>query len=79
MKKIYDPDDAFDQMYENLQQDHPEISLISDIWEGVFENYENMYDEVHPNENGYKIIAEIIFRAIAPLLVENQLLRGAMQ
>ncbi|MDR1831736.1 MAG: GDSL-type esterase/lipase family protein [Fusobacteriaceae bacterium] len=75
MKKTYDPSGEFDEMYAGLQKDFPEINMISDIWNGVFANADAMYDEVHPNENGYEIIFWNIFREIRPLLEENGFLK----
>ncbi|MDR1834560.1 MAG: GDSL-type esterase/lipase family protein [Fusobacteriaceae bacterium] len=75
IKKIYDPAGEFDKMYGELWKDFPEISIISDIWNGVFANADAMYDEVHPNERGYEIIFWNIFTEIRRLLDENGLLK----
>jgi acyl-CoA thioesterase-1 len=45
------------------------IELREDIWDGVWGIH--MSDHIHPDEHGYKIMAENIFKVLKPYLQEN--------
>jgi len=49
------------------------IELIDDIWAGISEIH--MSDSHHPNEKGYRIMADHYFSALKPYLLENNLLK----
>lgn len=49
--------------------------FIPGILSGILTNPSNKSDFIHPNANGYKLIAERIYRAIKPCLQQNTLLR----
>lgn len=49
------------------------IELIENFWTDVWNTH--MSDEVHPNADGYEIIAGNIFTRIEPYLKENNLIR----
>ena len=42
--------------------------LIPDILKGVFDHPEYKFDEIHPNAQGYKLVAERIYQYIKPLM-----------
>ena len=42
--------------------------LIPDIMKGIFGNPDLKSDELHPNAKGYAIIAEKVYKSIAPLI-----------
>ncbi len=44
------------------------ILLIQDVFKDFSSNPKYMYDDVHPNSEGYKVIAKRIFEQIKPLL-----------
>ena len=56
-------DRGFGRSYEELADDTGAI-LISNIFEGIMGNRDLMSDPIHPNDAGYKIIAERFHKAI---------------
>jgi lysophospholipase L1-like esterase len=50
-----------------------ELELIEDIWSGVWGIH--MSDQIHPDAQGYELMAGIIFSRIEPYLRTNGLLR----
>ena len=63
---------SLDDMFSSLESSN-DIELIEDIWSGVWGVY--MYDEVHPNADGYTIMAENYFNAMQPYLETNGLVK----
>ncbi|MCL2186180.1 MAG: GDSL-type esterase/lipase family protein [Treponema sp.] len=71
----YDDQTSVINQYENLFNtlaSSNKVELINDIWSGVWGIH--MSDHIHPNENGYKIMADNYFNAIQPYLKRNRLL-----
>ena len=62
----------YDEMFNSLAISN-NAELIENIWTGVWGI--NMSDDIHPNENGYKIMAENYFKALKPYLEANNLLK----
>jgi len=51
------------------------VGYIDDIWTGIIDNDQYMFDPVHPNAAGYKKMADHIFKAVKPYLQEHNLLK----
>ena len=66
--------EAFDAMFTKLATDN-DITLIDDIWQGVWGIPANMSDMTHPNAAGYEIMATNIFNVMQEYLEANDLLR----
>ena len=62
----------YDDMFELLASSN-NAELISDIWAGVWGIH--MSDNMHPNEAGYKIMADNYFNAIKFYLENNSLVK----
>lgn len=58
------------ETFKNLDDIVTAIQL-PDILKGIFENPKYKSDGLHPNAEGYRIIAERIFRYLEPLLKES--------
>lgn len=56
-------DRGFGKAYKKLA-DETGALLIPDILEGIFGNRDLMSDPIHPNEKGYKIVAERFYKAM---------------
>lgn len=57
--------DPFDTEFEALRDTY-HTAFVSDVLDGLFGNPQYMSDTIHPNDTGYKIIAERIY----PVLFE---------
>jgi acyl-CoA thioesterase I len=60
-------------IYAELWSENPSLVQISNIWKGIGKN--QMSDPIHPNAEGYGIMAENIFSVMKPYLAENNLLK----
>ncbi len=56
--------EAYDKMYEELEKKSNKIIIIDNMWDDVFGEKNLMSDEIHPNEKGYKIFAENIYKTL---------------
>ena len=65
--------DDYKKIYAELWSENPGLGQISNIWKGIGIN--QMSDLIHPNAEGYSIMADNIFSAIKPYFVENNLLK----
>ena len=63
----------YKDIYASLHSENPDIGYISNIWAGI--GLSEMSDLIHPNEKGYKKMAETIFTEIKPYLQENSLVK----
>jgi acyl-CoA thioesterase-1 len=63
---------GYKRIYLELVLENPDVTFISDIWTGVWGV--NMSDPIHPNAEGYRIMADHIFLGIKPYLLENNLM-----
>jgi len=63
----------YKKIYAELRSENTDIEYISNIWKGIGRN--QMSDLIHPNAEGYRIMADNIFAEIKPYLVENNLLK----
>lgn len=59
--------DNFDKMYKNLR-DKYHTAYLSDVLEGLYGNQNLMSDFVHPNNEGYMIIAERLYPVMKKVL-----------
>ncbi len=57
--------DAYKKEFKSLAQ-KTNVSYVSDILSGVFGRHQYMYDTIHPNDEGYRVIAD----RIKPILTE---------
>jgi acyl-CoA thioesterase-1 len=64
---------GYKKIYAELWSENPSLGQISNIWKGIGRN--QMSDPIHPNANGYSIMADNIFSGIMPYLTENNLLK----
>jgi lysophospholipase L1-like esterase len=58
---------AFGGELENIVADM-HTAYVPDVLDGHFGDRQYMSDEIHPNDAGYKVIAETIYPVLAPLL-----------
>jgi lysophospholipase L1-like esterase len=58
-------DRGFGRAYKKLA-DETGATLIPNILEGIMGNRELMSDPIHPNDAGYKIVAERFYQAVRP-------------
>jgi acyl-CoA thioesterase-1 len=56
----------YKKMFSELTSENKDIGYIPNIWTGVWGIH--MSDPIHPNAEGYEIIANTIFNAIKPAL-----------
>jgi acyl-CoA thioesterase I len=63
----------FDKIFEDLE-DKEGVHLIEDIWKGIWGKH--MYDNIHPDETGYKKMGEIYLEELRPILGKNRLIIG---
>ena len=59
--------DGFDAMYEDLSETYS-TAYVPDVLDGLFGDSTLMADGIHPNDAGYKIIAERVAEELKPLL-----------
>ena len=61
--------DQYEAMFSSLKNKYKNVSLIENMWDGIWGNSELMYAddiyEIHPNAAGYKIMADNIFNAFS--------------
>jgi acyl-CoA thioesterase-1 len=62
----------YKKMYAELCSENADIGQISNIWKGIGRS--QMSDLIHPNAEGYNIMADNIFADIKPYLAEKNLL-----
>jgi len=62
---------GFGQGYEDLAQ-RTGATLIPDIFAGIVDNLNLMSDAIHPNNEGYRIIARKFYNAMVPAKQANQ-------
>ncbi|MBI9085411.1 MAG: arylesterase [Desulfobacterales bacterium] len=58
---------GFDEAYRQLAQETGSV-LIPNVFEGIMGNRNLMSDPIHPNADGYAVMARTFHRAIAPYL-----------
>ncbi|GIX40482.1 MAG: arylesterase [Leptospiraceae bacterium] len=59
----------FRNIYEKLKTEYPEIIFVPDVMGNIIKNPELVLDDgIHPNEKGYKIIAEKIYPYVENVL-----------
>jgi lysophospholipase L1-like esterase len=62
--------DEYDREFENLAAETSSI-YVPNILKGILGVKEFLWDQIHPNIEGHKIMAERIYRALAPLLTND--------
>jgi acyl-CoA thioesterase-1 len=63
----------YKKMYSELRLENADIGHILNIWKGIGKS--QMSDPIHPNAEGYSIMADNIFAEIKPYLAEKNLLK----
>ena len=59
--------DRFDTEFENLRDTY-RTAYVADVLGGLFGNMEYMSDAVHPNDIGYKMIAERVYPVLMSII-----------
>ena len=62
----------YKRVYAELSSENKDIEYIGNIWRGI--GILQMSDPIHPNAEGYRIMADNIFAEIRPYLKEKNLL-----
>ena len=75
----------YEDMFARLKKKYSNVELIEDIWKGIWGKPNLMYDEngngkldiddIHPNAEGYKIMADNYFNAMKDFLSYHNLLK----
>jgi acyl-CoA thioesterase-1 len=65
--------DNWDDLFSYLQTLPVKVEIIDDIWEGVWQVH--MSDDLHPNAEGYKMMAGVYYDALKPYLEKNNMLK----
>jgi acyl-CoA thioesterase-1 len=65
---------ALDRLFASLKAEYG-VELIGNMWDGVWGDLSLMYDGIHPNAAGYRVMADNYFNALEPYLKEQGLLR----
>lgn len=60
-------EDHYAPMYEGLSEQY-RTAYVSNVLKGLLGDQKYMFDEIHPNNSGYAIIADRVFPVLAPLL-----------
>lgn len=58
---------GYAEMYESVARQTGSV-LISNILEGIFSRPDLMSDSIHPNDEGYEIMAGFFYKALSPFL-----------
>jgi len=65
--------DDYETMFSSLVSKYKKVSLIENMWDGIWGNDELMFEddlyEIHPNAEGYKIMANNIFSEAKEYLI----------
>lgn len=61
--------DPFDEMYRELAEFYG-TAYVPDVLEDILLKGELTEDQIHPNDEGYAIVAERVYKALRPLLGE---------
>ena len=59
--------DHFDSRFERMSEEY-KTAYVSDVLDGLLGRDAYMSDEIHPNDVGYRLIAERIYPVLLPLL-----------
>jgi len=62
--------DHFDTEFEDLAKETG-VAYVPDVLDGLFRNKSLMFDEIHPNDKGYQLIAEKVYIVLVGILEEN--------
>ena len=65
--------EGYKKIYTELWSENPDLGQIPNIWKGI--EKKQMSDLIHPNAEGYGIMADNIFSVMKPYLTENNLLK----
>jgi len=63
----------YKKIYVELRSENTDIGHISNIWKGIGKS--QMSDPIHPNAEGYSVMADNIFAEMKPYLTEKNLLK----
>jgi lysophospholipase L1-like esterase len=63
----------WDNLFRYLQTLPVKVEIIDNIWEGVWQVH--MSDDLHPNAEGYKMMAGVYYDALKPYLEKNNMLK----
>ena len=64
--------ERYNLMFGRLESNY-NVDIIDDVWKGVWKT--NMSDHIHPNREGYKVMADNILSSIKPYLEINGFLK----
>jgi lysophospholipase L1-like esterase len=59
--------DAFGELYEEIAEARNAL-YVKNIWKGIFGNPKLMSDSIHPNAEGYRLMAERLAVELEALL-----------
>lgn len=62
---------SFDQVLEKIARDNRVAAFVPDVLDGIIFRKDLRFDEIHPNDRGHKIIAQIILPALEKVLREQ--------
>ena len=54
----------YKEVYYSVADTHPRTILVSNVMEGIFGNSNLLSDPIHPNDEGYRLMAERIYNVI---------------
>jgi acyl-CoA thioesterase-1 len=63
----------WNNLFSYLQTLPVKVEIIDNIWEGVWQVH--MSDDLHPNAEGYKMMASVYYDALKPYLEKNNMLK----
>jgi acyl-CoA thioesterase-1 len=63
--------DPYIQGFEEIAEKHGAL-LVENVLNGILTNPKRMYDRIHPNEEGYRLMAERVAEVVRPLLEEAE-------
>jgi lysophospholipase L1-like esterase len=64
--------DRYDSEFERLAESE-NVEFVPDVLDGIWGRDDRMFDEIHPNETGYRMIAEKVEPVLRRMLQDNGL------
>lgn len=63
--------DPYLETHQNLSEKYGAL-LVENALRGIFGNPARSYDQIHPNNEGYALLAERVYKVVGPLLAESE-------